>query len=177
MGAFAAPIAIGATLLSTAVSAVGSIQASNAAQQQAAYEERVALANEKEALIQAEDARRRGEVEVQSRRRYYSQLEGRQRAALAANGVVVDEGSALDIISDTAAMDELDTLTIRSNAEREARGFRTQGRNFRAEADLASMRGSAARRALPFEVGGTLLEGAGSVAGKWYDFKRTGAFD
>lgn len=176
MGAAAAPIAIGMTVLGAAVTAIGQIQASNAAQSQARYEAAIARNNEIRARQLAEDARLRGEAEAADRKRYYSQLEGRQRAALASNNVVVDEGSALDIVADTAAAATLDDLTIRSNAEREALGFEQQGANFRAEAEMADLRRKASRASLPFEVAGTILSSGTAVAGKWYEFDRTGAF-
>jgi hypothetical protein len=48
--------------------------------------------------------------------------------------------------------------------------------NFAASADLAQMKGDAAADAGLTTAGATLLGSAGSVAGKWYDFNRAGAF-
>ena len=50
---------------------------------------------------------------------------------MAANGVDLSSGSPLDILGDTAMYGELDALTIRSNAEREAYGYRVQSRRRR----------------------------------------------
>lgn len=167
-------IAIGGAVLGTVVGAVGQIQEGQALKEQAAYQAAVARNNQILAERAAQDALDRGKIEEQRQRSATKQLQGRQRAVLAANGVVVDVGSALDITSDTAAIGELDALTIRSNAEREALGFRTQGMNFQAEADLAKAKGEAASQAGYMGAMGTLLSGGGQVAQKWYNFKKTG---
>jgi len=81
----------------------------------------------------------------------------------------------LDVVLDTAELGELDALTIRSNAEREAYGFRVQASNFGAEAGLTQMAGEAKAQAAKISSFSTVLSGAGSVASKWYGFKQEGA--
>ncbi|MEK9754489.1 MAG: hypothetical protein VW338_14945 [Rhodospirillaceae bacterium] len=163
---------IAASAVSTVVGAVGSIQQGRAAQAQANYQAQVARNNKIVADRQAADALERGKVSELNYRREVSRLAGRQKAVLAGNGVVVDQGSALDILGDTAELGELDALTIRSNAEREAYGYRVQGNNFEADARLAQARGSAAASAGTFGAITGLLSGAGSVANKWYGFQK-----
>jgi hypothetical protein len=46
----------------------------------------------------------------------YAQTKGQQRAALAANGVTLDEGSSLRIQSDTDYASDVDASTIQANA-------------------------------------------------------------
>ena len=132
------------------------------------------------------------------------QLIGRQRAVLAANGVDVNEGSAVDIQVDTAGIGKLDELTIRSNAAREALGYRYQAynarvagenyiadaANFAIQAENAGREGASftqqayANRAAGQSAAnagnsaafGTLLTGIGSVASKWYTFSKDGGF-
>jgi len=167
-----------ASVASTAIGGVatmaGQAQASSAAQGQAAYQAGVLRNNKILADRAAQDALDRGKVAEDRQRIQTRQLAGRQRAVLAANGVLVDSGSALDITSDTAMIGELDALTIRANAEREAEGFRQQGANFSSEADLADARGRQAKSSLPLQIGGTLLSTTGSVASKWYGFNQDG---
>lgn len=165
---------IGASVIGTGMSAYGSMQQGKAAQSQANYQAAVARNNKIIADRQADDAIKRGSVEEAAYRRQVSQLAGRQRATLAANGVVVDQGSALDITEDTAEYGELDALTIRSNAEREAYGYRVQGQNFEADAGLYDATGANARSAGNFGAVSNLISGAGSVASKWYGFKSEG---
>ena len=70
---------------------------------------------------------------------------GAQRAGLAANGLTVDAGSGLDLQNDAAALGGLAIAEIRSNAGRQASGYRIQGLNAADEAGVASIRGDAYR--------------------------------
>lgn len=171
-----ASAALALSAVGTAVGAAGAYQQGQAASASAAYQAAVMRNNQILAERAAQDAIDRGKVAEQRQRQQTKALIGRQRAILAANGVLIDQDSALDITTDTAGIGELDALTIRSNAEREALGFRSQGMNFAAEAGLADARGSAARSAGLTDAFGTALSGAGAVADKWYNFKRQGAW-
>ena len=155
------------TLLSFGVQVAGQIQASRAAQAQAAYQAAVARNNQILAERAAQDALARGRAEAAKQGVRTRQFIARQRTALAGAGQLVDVGSGLDLTADTAAAGRLEELTIRRNAEREALGFRTQGMNFAAEAQLARLRGQAARRALPFGIAGTLLTSAEAFRKGW----------
>jgi hypothetical protein len=164
-----------AMAVGAAVSAYGAYSQGQAAKSAAQYQAAVAGNNKIMADRAAVDAQQRGEVAADKRREQAAQLIGRQRAVLAGNGVVVDQGSALDITSDTAATGEFEALTIRSNAEREAYQYRAQGENFSSEAQLATMRGDSAAQAGMFGAGSSILNGAGSVANKWYEYGKAGA--
>lgn len=115
---------------------------------------------------QARDAIDRGAVAEAEHRRKVSQFKGQQRSVLAASGVELDSGSASDLQADTAMLGELDALTIRNNAEREAYGYRSNAASSRFE-------GAQAQRAGTMSAGGTLLGGLGGelVSSKWYDSK------
>lgn len=170
MGAVAPIVAIATTALSTAASVAGSIQQGRAAKQQADYQAAVARNNQIIAQRKADDARERGRLAELQKRRETAQLIGRQRAGAAARGVEVDSGSAVDITADTAAFGELDALTIRSNAEREALGFEAEANQFEAEGQLRRLSGRNQRTGSYFAAGGTLLSGGSKVADKWYTF-------
>lgn len=102
----------GASAIGTGMSAYGQYQGGKAAKAQAYYQAEMARQNaeaqaqmaEYEAQVagyQAQDATARG---IQAEERHWAnvgQFLGEQRAALAANGVVVDSGSAQDIQRDT----------------------------------------------------------------------------
>lgn len=170
----AAPlIALAVTAVATGVSVYSSVQQGKQARAAAAYQEAVARNNKIYAERAAQDAEARGKQQEEQQRIQTQQMIGRQRAALASNGVLVDEGTSLDLIGDTAMFGELDALNIRGNAQREALGYRQAGSNFDQQAYLASQSG----RGYGWDVAGTALGGAGSVASKWYDFNKAGAFD
>lgn len=115
-------------------------------------QKRIAETNRRLAEMRAEDAMRRGhEAEAVSRGRT-KKLIGRQRAVLAAQGIRVDEGSAMDIQQETADIGELDALSIRTNALREAFGATTEART-------ASMQGRFAGMEARGRMAGSLLTG------------------
>lgn len=142
------------TMLAAAIGAVGSIMqgvaANNAAKAQAAIAER----NAQIAELQARDSIERGGHEELRLRRQMAIHQGTQRALLAAGGVEVDSGSALDVQDASMREGEQDAAAIRFNAAREGWGHQVQAVNYRSEAAVAR---SAGRNAL---FGGIL--GAGT---------------
>lgn len=163
-------IALATTAVAGALTAVGQVQQASAQKGQAKYQAAVARNNQIMAERAAKDAEERGRVDELNRRIQTRQLIGRQRASLAANGVEVGSGSAIDIISDSALIGEVDALTIRNNAAREAQGFRYQGANYGSEARLYDAQRRNISAALPFAVGGTVLGTAGQVSDQWYNY-------
>jgi hypothetical protein len=109
-----------ASVAGAAVGAMGAIQSANAQKAQANYQAAIANNNAIIARRNAVDARKRGLADEERQRMKTAALIGRQRAAMGANGLMLDQGSPLDILGDTAAAGELDALTIRNTYEREA---------------------------------------------------------
>mgnify|MGYP000338322025 CR=1 FL=1 len=132
---------------SIAMTAYGQVQAADARKKQADYQAKVAENNAKVGEWEAQDALDRGRIAEQQHRLKVSQLKGQQRSALAASGVELDSGSALDVLSDTAYFGEMDALTIRSNSERQAWKARVGASNSRAESTLLTASGQQAVRA------------------------------
>ncbi|MFA6051570.1 MAG: hypothetical protein WC762_03170 [Methylobacter sp.] len=86
------------------------------------------------ALTQRSMTLQRGEIEAQNAMRMQADTIGKQRASLAANGVDVTEGSALDLIASTEFLGQSDVNTIQSNAALEAWGYDVKATNFLNEA-------------------------------------------
>lgn len=151
LGGAASWLGTAVTIASTAASAYSAYSGAQAAKQQAEYDAAVARNNAiaqqqaaeyqaavtrnnaiaqdnnaKMAKTQAEDALRRGADEELALRQRVAQTQGAQTAALAARGLDVSSGSALGLISDTEYLGEIDALTIRDNAAREAWGHNRQ---------------------------------------------------
>lgn len=82
--------------------------------------------NAENAEFAAVDAEARGGIEASKARAAGGEVVGAQRVALAANGVELQSGSALELLVDTRGQSELDAQTLKNNAKREAWGFRTQ---------------------------------------------------
>ena len=160
MGAVGAIASIGQTVLG----AFGQYTAGKAAKEAGEYNEAVAKNNAIIAGRSAADAIKRGKASEAAHRKKVGLVKGKQRAAAAKSGVVLDQGTSLDILLESAELGEFDALTIRANAEREAGGFRTKAMNFEATAGLAKARGQSAYRAGLIGAGGTILGGAAKLA-------------
>lgn len=120
---------------------------------------------------QARDAITRGQKAEAMHRMKVASLFGRQRAAMAAKGIALDEGSPLAILTDTLQMGEIDSLSIRDNAAKEAWGFRVEGANASARSGMYAAQGSAINPNRAFTS--SLLTRATSVAKGWYDLAGT----
>lgn len=75
---------------------------------------------------QVRDSLKKGDIAVSISRQRTKKAIGSQRAALAAQGIRIDEGSARDVQLETAEIGELDAMNIRNNAAREAFGYKVQ---------------------------------------------------
>lgn len=95
------------------------------------------------AELQARDAEQRGALEANRYRAMVRQVIGAQRAGFAAGNIDVGYGSAVDVQTDTAFLGELDALTIRTNAAREAWGYRVEAADLRQRAVIARQEGAA----------------------------------
>jgi hypothetical protein len=124
------------------------------------YGQNAALAD-----LQATDAIARG-AEAESRyRTQIKGLVGSNRANMAAQGIDVSTGSAVDVQRDVEAVGELDALTIKNNAAREAFGYRVEASQYRRQADLARLGARNQAKALRRASLGSLLTGAANVYG------------
>lgn len=170
MAAFSTMLLLGLVAGSAAMQIKGQLGSGKAAKQ-AGDAEGVRLdANAGVADDQATDAIARG---AQDESRFRTQVKGvlgSQRAGFAGQGVKVDTGSAGAVTADVAHLGELDALTIRSNAAREAWGFRQQATDLRMQADIARKGGTAAQTASRYAAAGTVLGTGASLLSAKYGF-------
>lgn len=160
-----------ATVVSTTMGVVSSVQQGKAAQAQANYQAKINQRNAATAQANADDKRQEGIEEARMTRLKTAQKIGLQQASLAANGVDVSEGTALDMIEDTSAMGELDALTTRYNYEKQALAYEGQANNFNNQANLDIFAGQNAYKSGMMNAVSTGVNGLGqtvSVASKWY---------
>ncbi|HKA75346.1 MAG TPA: hypothetical protein VKE26_26320 [Xanthobacteraceae bacterium] len=155
-----------------ASSLYGAHSAAKAAEAQGKAARRAALAsaelaeyNAAVADVQARDAVARGAIEEQQFRRDLDVLIGAQRAGYAAGNIDVGYGSAVDVQADAAFLGELDALTIRTNAAREAWGYQVEAVDLRRRAVLARREGVLLEQAGRAEAHGYRVGGALSAAG------------
>lgn len=170
MAAFTA-LAI-ASLASTALSTYGQVRSGKAAK---AAGEHAAQAAESEAQLddfnahvadlQATDAIERGAEQEGKYRVNIRQTIGAQRAGYAGGNIDVGYGSAVDVQADAAFLGELDALTIRTNAGREAWGYNVQAIDLRKRAAITRKEGSFAQQAGAEQAKSAYLGAAGTIAG------------
>lgn len=111
-------------------------QQAKAAKEQAHYQSAVANNNKVIADRAAEDSIKRGAVEEERKRQDIELLKGKQIAGFAGSGTDLSSGSVFDVVGETAALGELDALTIRSNYARESYEKRVMGMNYGAQSLL-----------------------------------------
>ena len=126
-------------LVSTAVGVVGAVQQASAQKAQAEYQAAVERNNVIIANQNAADAIDRGRVEADDMRRRVNQSLGSARAAVASNGLLLDDdmsSTSATLLDDMMIAGQLDVLRIHNNAQREERRAKIQGMNFEAQARL-----------------------------------------
>lgn len=137
--------------------------------------------NAKVADLQANDAIVRGAEQESRLRTQVRGAIGTQRAGFAASNIDVGFGSAVDVQADAAYLGELDALTVRNNAAREAWGYKVSAEDLRRRAQIARKEGvyleAAGHQAATtgnIAAAGTLIGGTGSLLKAKYGFDRAG---
>lgn len=150
-------IEIALAAASSAIQAMGAMEAAAAKQREAEYNAQVAD-------MKAKDAINRGNIEAEAQRTKASKVSGAQRAAMGASGAVVDSGSFGDILLDTATTGEKDAQTVRTNALREAWGYESQSESFKLQGETAATEGQ-------YAAMGSLITGGSKIGAKmgWFD--------
>lgn len=151
MGASAGLIMAG----STAASAVSESESLRA---QGSYQRTIGNLNASIANRQAEESIEVGRSAAAESHRKTSKTVGSQRAALAASGLDINDGSAADLVESTKEIGAVEEMNIRTNAWRQAWGYRTEAINAAAEGDMKNI---AARGA----ANQTLIAGGMHAAG------------
>ena len=161
-------IAIGGAAIKT----VGQVKAGNAAEragraQRESAESQAGLSdfNAQVADLQAADAITRGQDEEHRFRTRVRSAIGAQRVDFAAGNIDVSQGSALDVQADAAVLGELDALTIRTNAAREAWGFKVQGEDSRRRGEIQRKEGGYMEQAGKTAKTASRWDAAGSIVG------------
>lgn len=167
---------VGASLASGAVGAYGSIMQGQAAADAANYNAEVAKQNANIATQKAGIAGQTGEAQAAMQEQKTRATVGAIKAGQAASGLEVDTGSAVDVRSSAAELGQLDALTVRTNAAKEAYGYTTQATSDMAQSQLDKYEAATAGTAGAIGAGSSLLGGVGSAATNWAKFQMQGAF-
>ena len=151
-------------IASTAVSSVGAVVGGIGAQQQANYQASIDEQNRQRANAQAQDSITNTNLEAQRRYRQQAQTMGNQQAAMAANGVDLSFGTALDVQRDTAMIGAEDIGQIYKAGNERTKGFEVNAFNYASDAAAQRAKGSSALMQGIIGGLGTALGGASQVA-------------
>ncbi len=146
------------TTIALAMVAVSTVAQGYQAQQQGKFQQGVSRFNAREQENQATRTRNLGIEEENKQREATAQLVARQRAQIAASGVELGSGSALQLQEDAVTLGEVDALRIRSNFEDQAASLETQ-------AGLTTSEGGFAKAAGDNKFAGSILTAAGGFVG------------
>ena len=170
--------------VSLAMTAVGGLQAANAQQAAGQAKDQLGQYNRQvmrnAAITARHNARRAGErgkeqvTDIVEKGRF---LSGRQLTALAANGVVVDSGSGLDMSRDLDRQIRRNVARTRQATTDRQAGFINQAGGFEQKGFLAELTGANSAAAANRQAQTTLVNTGASVASKWYGFSKEGALD
>jgi hypothetical protein len=169
-----AELSLFATIASTAFGAIGAISQGNANADAARYSAEVAANNAKIANQNAAYARAAGETKAYDEALKQRAQAGAITAALAANGMDVNSGSALDVRETGREVGETDVERQRSNAALQAYGYRTQATNFEAQSQLDKAQAENEATAGWLKGLGGTLSGLSSIGSKWAAFQTSG---
>lgn len=128
------PLVPALAVASAAISSVGAVMGGIGQAQQARYAASVEDQNAHLANQQAQDSILNTNLEAQRRRREQAQTAGEQQAAMAANGVDTNFGSAVDLQKDTAAIGAEDVGQIYKAGDQRTKGYEINAYNYRSQA-------------------------------------------
>lgn len=119
------------------VSAFGGMSVTRHQNSIAKAQANIARINAQSMELQAQAVLRANESATVRKTMEAGQVKSAQRAALAANGVAVGEGSAAEVQASTDIVKEMDKNQMKENAVRNAWGYRMQAANYEGQALMA----------------------------------------
>lgn len=161
-------------VLSTASQVIGGMFQSNAAAQAATYNSQVDKINASVARQDAVYAGAAGEAKTYTQGLKNREIAGAIKTNQAASGVDVNKGSAVDVQASQDAVGQLDAMTIRSNAAREAYGYETKAASFENQARLEQKEASNDKTAGWLSLGSTLLNAGNEAGSEFEKFQQAG---
>jgi len=145
---------------SAGLSGISAGMQASAQQQAAQYQAQMDRNNAQVALQQRSAALQSGQLQSMQAEQQAAQVLGGQKASLAANGVDLGSGSAVDLLATTKFLNAQDVNSLQSNAARQAWGYGVDASNELAASGLASWQ---AKNTSPGLMGG--MAGASSLLG------------
>lgn len=170
-------IAEGALALSAGgglLSAFGKMQAGEAAGAAGDYRAQVAENNAVIARQNSNTSLQVGELDVGRQGLRSRAQSGAIKSGMAASGVDVNTGSYGDVQAAASELQQLDALTIRSDAARKAYGYNIEETNQKSTAALERAGADQSRTAGLLNATGSLLASAGSISSQYWKGNQRG---
>ena len=149
----------------SAISAIGGLVGGIAQGNAASYQAQVARNNAVTAGQNATYAEQAGSAQTLQTGLKAAARQGAVKTSLAANGVDVNSGSAVDVQASQREAGSVDASTVMTNQELQAYGYRTQETNFDAQSKLDDQQASYAPIGAAFGALGSLAGGASQGSG------------
>lgn len=159
--------------LTTAINAIGSASLQRKNNAIAQSQANIARINAQMMEMQAQARLRSAEKDQVRLTLQAGQTKGRQRAAMAANGIAAGVGGSVGLLASTDLIKEVDSSQIKSNAINDAWGIRTQAGNYMTQAAMAE----ANKKSAWGVAGQTLLQGASQIANQYMLYDAMGVFE
>ena len=157
------PPAVALGIAAAAVTATGQVLNGIGQSQQYRYQAQIDDQNNRLASDQARDSIANTNLEAQRRYRQLADTQGKQQAAMAANGVDLNFGSPVDVQRDTAMIGAEDVGQIYKAGYQRTRGYDIDGWNYRSQAAANRAKASGALMQGIFSGLGSALGGASQV--------------
>lgn len=138
------PVLAAAAIASAVVGSASQVMSGIAQSQQARYSANIADQNAHLAADQANDATLNTNLALRQRYREGAQTAGRQTAAMAANGIDLNFGSAVNVQEDTAMIVGEDAAQIAKQGFQQARGHDIEAWNYQSQAAADRAKGKSA---------------------------------
>lgn len=171
-----ADIGLGTSLLGGVTGAVGAYTQGKAAAASAKYNAAVASDNALQAKSNSVLAAQSGEAQAGIQEQKTRANVGSILANQGASNIDVNSGSNVDVRSSASELGELNALTVKSNAAREAYGYQVQGVGFQNQGALDKAEASNDTSAGTINAASTFLGGAGSAAGNYAKYQLSSGF-
>lgn len=157
-------VAAGAAVVGSLVSAAGQVMQGQQAKAQGKYEAQVDAMNEGLEVDAAHQSIISGQSERTDFWRKVAQTKGQQVAALAANGIEVDYGSAARLQSDTQMLANSDATNLYRGIEERTKGHLIQASNYAEGGKAAIYKGNNAATSSYFGAASSVLGGLSQAA-------------
>lgn len=136
----------------------------------ARYNQEIIQRNKELAEFKAKDALSRGAEEASKLRAYGRSLQGAQRTAAAASGVLATSGSPMTAQAQTKYFSDLDAMTIMHNAQKESWAYAMDAANMQTQWNILESQKHWAKWAKNFGLVASILAGTSRFGSQAYQY-------